>query len=81
MANYTVFIDTFLFRRSWSYAFKSLTDEEAGKLIKAIYKFTEGSTVKLDKPELSIAYDMIVTQLNDSACRYADKIGLSYDTE
>lgn len=52
MINYSTELDTFLFRRSWGDVFKDLTEVQAGKLIKAIYLFTEGEDAAPEEPAL-----------------------------
>lgn len=79
MPNYTTNINTFLFRRSWGEAFADLTDEQAGKLIKAVYGYIEGYDTLPDEPELKTIYKLIVKQLNHSAKKYLDKIAQDYE--
>lgn len=68
--NYTTKIDSFLFRRSWGKAFMGLEDVEAGQLIRAIYTFINGEKPKLDDPELIAIFEIMSSQLNESARRY-----------
>lgn len=74
MLNYAKMLDTFLFRRSWGEVFKALTDEEAGKLIKAVYLFTEGEETLLQEPALQREYSMICKQLNQSSQKHTLKL-------
>lgn len=77
--NYTLCLDTFLFRRSWGELFTSLPDEQAGQLIKAVYAYCNGTESQLEHPELQVWYNVITKQLNYSARKYAVKFGLSPD--
>ena len=77
--NYTTLLDTFLFRRSWGEVFSALSDEEAGELIKAIYRYADGLGRDPEKKEIISVYKMIIRQLNYSARRYAVKIGIADD--
>ena len=70
MKNYTTEINSFIFRRSWGTAFKELPDHEAGQLIRAIYTFLDGEEPNLDNPELISIFEIIATQINDSARKY-----------
>lgn len=81
MDNYSRSLETFLFKRSWGEAFKDLTEVQAGKLIKAIYLFTEGQDATPEETELKTLYKMITSQLNYSARSYVIKAGLDYDTD
>ena len=75
MTNYSVQIETFLFRRSWGEAFLALTDAQAGELIKAIYLYTEGGEPIIEDTMLRSIYGMMIKQLNISAKKYVQRIG------
>lgn len=77
--NYTVHLDTFLFKRSWAAAFTDLTDEQAGKLIKALYEYTDGKEEAPEDPEIKTSYKLLTQQLNHSACYYLTRAGLIYE--
>lgn len=81
MKNYCISLSTFLFRRVWGNYFKNLTEIQAGKLIKAIYLFTEGEDATPEEPELKPLYKMITRQLNKSARQHIDRIWLNYDRD
>ena len=72
--NYSTEIDTFLFRRSWGAVFKDLDEVQAGKLIKAIYLFTEGEDVEPEELVLKTLYKMITNQINYSSRKYLQKV-------
>lgn len=78
--NYTPYLETFLFKREWAEIFKELTDEEAGRLIKSLYLFTEGENQPPADIKTRVIYHTIAKQLNNSAYNYLRKTGkLKYD--
>lgn len=74
--NYSIGLETFLFKRSWAEVFRDLTDEEAGRLIKSIFEFTEGTEAPPADPKTRAVYRLICRQLNNSAFAYLRKAGL-----
>ena len=75
--NYVKELDTFLFRRSWGELILSLSDEDAGKIIKGLYRFANGEDTppeKFDSYTLASVYSMIRNQLNYSARRFTEKV-------
>ena len=74
--NYTKNIDTFLFRRCWGDLFLGLSDADAGKIIKALYRYTNGEETPPkdfgDRTLVSV-YSMIIRQLNYSSRRFIEK--------
>ena len=74
MHNYCVSLDNFLFRRSWGDAVKAMSDVQAGELIKALYRFTEGMGVTPADPIVAKAYQLMTTQLNHSCRRYINSL-------
>lgn len=72
--NYSMQMDTFIFRRTWGEALKDLTDAEAGQLIKAVCAFTDGEFTEFEDGSLNTLYKMITGQLNYSAKRYMKKV-------
>lgn len=80
--NYSIYLETFLFKRSWADAFTDLTDEEAGRLIKSIFNYTEGTEAPPADPKTRAIYRLISRQINNSAFNYLRKSGkLDYDTD
>ena len=79
--NHTKKLATFLFRRSWGEVFKGLPDEQAGKLIKAIYIYADGEDATPDDPQVKLFYKMITSQLNYSAGKYVKKVAIEADQE
>lgn len=77
---YSESLDTVIFQKSWSPLFISLTDEEAGKLIKAIFSFMDGEDVDLEGVQIVKSYNSITKQIERSAKKYYKKVQ-SYDEE
>ena len=77
---YSESLDTVIFQKSWSPLFMSLTDEEAGKLIKAVVSFMEGEDPELEGAQIVRAYLAITKQIERSAKKYYKKVQ-SYDEE
>ena len=57
----------FLFKKSWEEDFRKLPDEEAGKLIKAIYAHVNGESVELEDAALSGVFMKITREIDLSA--------------
>ena len=77
MTNYVKELSTYVFRRSWGEVISTLSDEDAGKLFKAIYKYAEGEEVpesQLGAPVLVSVFRMIISQLNYSSRKHLSRI-------
>lgn len=61
---YTLYYDAIMF----------LTDEQAGRLIKAIYRYVKTETEEeITDPSIAFAYTLIVTQIKESSRKYEEK--------
>lgn len=58
--------------KSWHPVFKSLPDEAAGKLLKAMAAFQDGEDITLDDPMLSAFFTMIKHTFVLDAEKYAE---------
>lgn len=56
-----------LFRKSWGKDFQKLPDEEAGRLIKAIYAHVNGEGVELEDTALSGVFMRITREIDQTA--------------
>jgi len=56
-----------LFRKSWGEDFQKLPDEEAGRLIKAIYAHVNGEGVELEDTALSGVFMRITREIDLTA--------------
>lgn len=75
--NYVKELNTYLFRKSWGELFSALSDEDTGKLVKAIYSYGEGAESypeNINKPLLSGIYKMIIGQLNSSSKKHLKRL-------
>lgn len=81
MKHYSEALDTVLFQRSWEPVFRTLSDEDAGKLIKGIYQFMDGEEPKFENAQLEAVFLMIVKQLEGSSYRYLVRSGAFDDEE
>lgn len=52
-AVYCTQIRTHLFHHEWGYIIRALSDEDAGKLIKALYAFLYGEEPEIEDPTLN----------------------------
>lgn len=71
--NYTQFSNSFLFRRLWAEAICLLSDEDAGRIVKAIFTHTRGGSAskKLeDRPDLRPLAASIVASLEAASKRW-----------
>ena len=75
MINYSRFIETFLVRKSWGDLFQALTDENAGKLIKAIFAHTYGEGAALEDSTLNSILKTITKEIDLSAYKYLLRAG------
>lgn len=67
MENYTTYISQLRLNKGWGATFKDLTDDQAGKLIKAVFLYTEGAEAALDDPVLRVLYKTITANINYAA--------------
>lgn len=76
--NYTTESNTFVFRRAWGFLFTYLTDEDAGRLIKAVFAHADGKSAKeylQGKENLKPLAESIICELEMNAKRYLRKTG------
>lgn len=74
MKHYSEAINTVIFQKSWSPIFEKLSDENAGKLIKAIYDFMNGGEPELEDDTLDAILLSMVDQIENSARKYLNRI-------
>lgn len=77
MKNYTKDLNTYLFRRSWGELINAMSDEEAGKLLKAIYLYADGVEISADQlgtELLACVCRMIIRQLNHSSKKHLKRL-------
>lgn len=79
MKHYSEAINTVIFQKSWTPIFQRLSEENAGKLIKAIYDFMNGEEPELDDDNLDVIFLSMVDQIERSAKKYLAR--LQYDDE
>lgn len=72
MHNYSAECNHFLFRRSWVPVFRTMTDAQAGILIKAICSYVSGVDESPEEPIVKVAYEVLTVQLNSSCKRHLD---------
>ena len=69
-------IRTFIFQKAWGQIFQNLSDEDAGRLIKAILIFANGDDPDLsDDNQLEALFLIISDQIEESAKRYLSRTG------
>jgi len=73
-------INTVIFQKAWTPIFESLSDEEAGQLIKALYSFMNGEKPKIDGTLKAIFLSM-ADQIEQSARKYCRKVYQDFDEE
>ena len=76
MSYYVRYMNTVLFQKSWSRIFETLSDEDAGLLIKALFAFMDGDSVVLENDRLDGIFLMMADQIENSARKYVIKAGL-----
>ncbi len=76
LSYYARYLNTVIFRKSWSQIFETLSKEDAGLLIKALYEFMEGGSPELEDDTLDGIFLMMADQIEESARRYVIKAGL-----
>lgn len=74
MKHYSEAMNQVLFQKSWAPIFRSLTDAEAGKVIKSVYDFMSGNDPELDDPKLDGIFLMIADSIECSAKKYLAKV-------
>jgi hypothetical protein len=62
--------NSFIFYHSWDDAFNGMTDEEAGKMIKAMIFYSKNGVVNKLKNSLKIAFGFIKAQMDLDAQKY-----------
>lgn len=78
--NYSAHISTFVFRRTWAELINLMTDDDAGKLIKAICVHTRGENAceyltNIDSAHLLPAATVIINDIERDAKRFLTKRG------
>ena len=76
MSYYARYINTVIFRKSWSQIFESLSNEDAGLLIKALFGFMEGDSPEIEDETLNGIFLMMADSIEGSARNYVIKAGL-----
>ena len=74
MRHYSEAINTVIFQKSWTPIFQRLSEENAGKLIKAIYDFMNGEEPELDDDNLDVIFLSMVDQIERSAKKYLARL-------
>ena len=72
---YCRFLDNVLIPKSWGRAFEQMSDEEAGRLIKALFEYMDGKDPELEF-RLKIVFNVMAQQAEMSAKRYCYKAGV-----
>ncbi len=62
--------NNFLIEKSWGALFKSLPDEKAGQIIKAMYDYDCGMEIRIEDPILSAVFEMIRSKMDENAEAY-----------
>lgn len=73
MKFYVKEINTVIFNKTWTPLFKALSDEDAGKLIKALFGFMNGEKVEVDE-KIKPSFLCIADQIELSARKYYSKV-------
>ena len=76
--SYSKYINTFIFRRTWAELICLLSDEDAGKLIKAIFTHTKGESAgeyltAIDGEHLKPAASAIISAIERNAQHFLVK--------
>ena len=74
MRHYVEALNTVIFNKSWTPLFKALSDENAGKLIKALFDFMNGEKVNLEDDQLRAIFLSIANQIEHSARKYYSRV-------
>lgn len=64
-------MDTIVIRRAWWRSIQSLSDEEAGQLIKALFAFAAGADPDLSGPRSRQIYEVMTAEIERRAARSA----------
>lgn len=77
MSNYYVTqLNSVIIQKSWSNIFGTLSDENSGKLIKALFLFMDGNEVEIEDKTLDGIFRMMSEQIENSARKYVIRAGL-----
>lgn len=76
---YIQHIKTFLFQKSWGRVFQSLSNEDAGLLIKALFQFADGESPELEDETLDGIFLVMADQIEESARNYVIKSGIDVE--
>lgn len=60
----------FLIEDAWGEMFKGLSDDNAGKLIKAVFAYRDGEDVSLDDPILNAVMNMVKATMDENQAAY-----------
>ena len=74
MTRYSESLDTVLFQKSWSPIFRSMTNEDAGDLIKGIFCYMDGEEPEFDDYRIERSFELIMKQIERSARKYVKKV-------
>ena len=77
MSYYVRYLNTVIFQKSWGQIFGRLSDEDSGRLVKALFAFMEGESPDIESDEMLWGvYLMMTEQIESSARKYVIKAGL-----
>lgn len=65
--------DNFLISEKWGVVFKSLPDEKAGQLIKAIYEIRENPNYQMEDPVLTAIFELMKDFIIENERKYQEK--------
>lgn len=74
MKHYVEALNTVIFNKSWTPLFKALSDENAGKLIKALFDFMNGDKIDLEDTQLRAIFLSIADQIKHSARKCQSRV-------
>ena len=74
MGNYVEALNTAVFNKAWTPLFMSLSDENAGRLIKAIFDFMNGDEITIEDDQLKAIFLYISDQIEINAQKYYSKV-------
>lgn len=69
-AKFCTQLNNFLFQKAWGDVFETLTDEQAGSLIKCMCRFSKGEDAQPEDKSLMPIYQMIIRQIEASGELY-----------
>lgn len=64
--------NSFVMYKSWMPAIKSMSDEQAGKLIKAVYEFSVNPDVEIEDPAIRFVFEIIKETIKKDSEKYAE---------